>query len=68
MIYDYININSDEVINKVELLDITGKTLSIENGNGMQTKKFELRQLAKGVYIVKVITTRGVFEQRLIKQ
>jgi uncharacterized repeat protein (TIGR01451 family) len=68
VIYDYININSDEVINKVELLDITGKTLSIENGNGMQTKKFELRQLAKGVYIVKVITTRGVFEQRLIKQ
>jgi uncharacterized repeat protein (TIGR01451 family) len=53
---------------QIELLDITGKTIISYPGNDTFTSALELKNVQNGIYIIKVITTQNVFEQRLIKQ
>lgn len=59
-------ISSDEVINKVEIYDILGKSiLSIDNNN---IKSFSVRSLNNGIYIVKLSSLNSVETHRIIKK
>lgn len=61
-------LKSPNPIMQIELFDITGKLINTYNGNALFTSELDVRNLQKGVYIIKVINTQSVFEQRLIKQ
>ena len=59
-------ISSDEVINKVEIYDILGKSiLSIDKNN---IKSFSVRSLNNGIYIVKLSSLNSVETHRIIKK
>ena len=59
-------ISSAEVINKVEIYDVLGKSiLSIDNNN---IKSFSVRSLNKGIYIVKLSSLNSVETHRIIKK
>jgi hypothetical protein len=61
-------VKSQYPIEQIELLDIAGKSIALYKGNASLNADLELKDLTNGVYIIKVITTQNVFEQRLIKQ
>ena len=59
-------ISSDEVIHKVEIYDILGKSiLSIDKNN---IKSFSVRSLNNGIYIVKLSSLNSVETHRIIKK
>ena len=59
-------ISSDEVINKVEIYDILGKSiLSIDNNN---IKSFSIKSLNNGIYIVKLSSLNSAETHRVIKK
>ena len=59
-------ISSDEVINKVEIYDILGKSiLSIDKNN---IKSFSVISLNNGIYIVKLSSLNSVETHRIIKK
>jgi uncharacterized repeat protein (TIGR01451 family) len=61
-------VKSQYPIEQIELLDIAGKSIASYKGNASLDAALELKNLTNGVYLIKVITTQNVFEQRLIKQ
>ena len=59
-------ISSDEVINKVEIYDILGKSiLSVDNNN---IKSFSIKSLNNGIYIVKLSSLNSAETHRVIKK
>ena len=66
---DYINIESKEIISKIEVLDIEGRLLiSKENINNINYTT-NLNSLSKGVYLLKVIYKNGkIASYKLLKQ
>ena len=59
-------ISSDEVINKVEIYDILGKSiLSIDKNN---IKSFSVISLNNGIYIVKLSSLNSAETHRIIKK
>lgn len=58
-----LNINSNEKINSVEIIDLTGKTLEIININN---KNYSANFNHKGIYIVKLITENNVHSTKVI--
>lgn len=61
---DVININSQAKINSVKMTDFTGKSTKV-NLNGNQ---IDIRNLAKGVYILNVETDKGTESVKFIKK
>jgi len=61
-------VKSQYPIEQIELFDIAGKSIASYKGNASLNAALELKDLTNGVYLIKVITTQNVFEQRLIKQ
>ncbi len=61
-------VKSQYPIEQIELFDIAGKLIANYKGNAALNANIEVKDLTKGVYLIKVITSQNVFEQRLIKQ
>jgi len=66
---DYLNIESKEIISKIEVLDIEGRLLiSKENINNINYST-NLDSLSKGVYILKIIYKNGkIASYKLLKE
>ena len=60
-------ITSDEIIEKVMLIDLNGKMVHAVNGSNNEME-IHLSDLKEGVYLVKVHTNSGVSVTRLIKE
>lgn len=65
---DLLTIVSTSAITKVEMFDIAGKSVAVYQVNGLLKKEIDIKDLSKGVYLIKVISAESVKEERLIKQ
>jgi hypothetical protein len=61
-------VKSIAAMNQISVFDITGKLIISKNINGLYAYDLDAKNLNKGIYIVKVITSNSVDELRLIKQ
>lgn len=68
IIDDFLTIKSNEKIQSVAIVDVTGKIVFNQNTNGILVKEIDLKSLSKGVYHIRVITLNSVKEQPFIKQ
>ncbi|RWX00332.1 T9SS type A sorting domain-containing protein [Flavobacterium cerinum] len=60
----FLNIKSDDAVQKSEVLNITGQTvLTVLNSNSI-----DLSNINTGIYLVKVYTENGMATQKIIKQ
>jgi hypothetical protein len=66
----YTSINSRKYpIVEVKLYDVTGKLLqTIHAPSGQTTYRLNTTELTQGVYIIRVSTTTGIYQQKLFKQ
>ena len=66
---DYTNITSREPIIEVNLFDAAGKLLqSLVSPGGKNSVHLKTESLVRGMYIVRIKTTKKVFEQKLFKR
>jgi hypothetical protein len=61
---EYININTSDVIKKIEIYDFLGKLCLVD----LNSNVLNVSSLIPGVYSVKIITQNQIFYQKLIKQ
>ena len=61
---DIVNIRSAYEILNVQVVDVQGKLLTTVFG----TNQLDLQALPKGVYIVRVETSEGIFSEKIAKQ
>jgi PKD repeat protein len=52
---------------QIDVLDLSGRLVLIENKTGSNQTTIDLKNLEKGVYLVKIQSENGVFSQRIIK-
>lgn len=58
--------NEDNVtIDKIEVIDILGKTVSVKTEN---TSQIDIREFSNGIYIFKIFAGGAVFQKKIIKQ
>ena len=58
--------NQDNLtIDKIEILDILGKTVSVKTDN---TSQVDISHLSNGIYIFKIYSGETVFQKKIIKQ
>lgn len=62
---DRLNIECGEVITRVEVLDVTGRTVLSQNGN---VNSISTQALAEGVYMLRVVSNSGVSAQKFVKE
>lgn len=62
-----LTITSIEKINKIEIIDLTGKTILNKNINNSSTT-IDVSSLTSGNYILKTVTTNGVKTSKFIKK
>lgn len=60
---DVVNIKTDANIQKVDLLDVTGKLISTTN-----KETVNVSTLSSGVYIINITTDKGVTTKKIVKQ
>lgn len=60
---DYIHIKSNENIQEVQVLDISGKLVKTSVGN-----KVDIRPLNRGIYIVRIKTDKTIHTHKIMKQ
>jgi len=60
---DVVNIKTTEKIEKVDLIDLTGKLISTT-----KTDKVNVSSLPLGVYIINIKTDKGVTTKKIVKQ
>ncbi len=60
----FLNISSQEFINAIKIIDITGRDTLI---NKMDNNKIDVRSLAKGVYFITIYTDHNMNTQKFIK-
>ncbi|MCO5232021.1 MAG: T9SS type A sorting domain-containing protein [Chitinophagales bacterium] len=58
-----VNIKTEHAIEKVQIFDALGKLVQTET-----TKEFSIERLQRGVYLVQIITERGVVAKQIIKK
>lgn len=64
---DYVNIEiKNQSIEKISIFDMTGK-LVLEKNN-VSNRQISISNLKKGVYIIKIETPIGIFQNKLIKK
>lgn len=63
-----IKVEGLAIIKQVEIIDITGRTASIQTIATGNQANVSLDALHSGVYIVKAVTSEGTFTQRIVKQ
>ena len=57
----------DELINSIELYDISGRIILTKNEINTSSKKLNLEGLTSGSYFVKIATTKGTITKKIIK-
>ena len=60
-----IKVTTNEYINSVALIDLTGNEINAWNNIRLQTFTADTENLAKGLYVIKVITSKGAGIQRI---
>ena len=60
-----VAVNNGNIINKVFVLDITGKVLMSESANS-NSVSIDLSSFAKGMYLVKVVTAEDSFVKKVV--
>jgi hypothetical protein len=60
-----LNIDSDKAIQKVEVYNLAGSLLNVQNGNNTS---IDMSNLANGSYLVKVHTENSVTSKIIIKK
>ena len=63
----FIRISTSELLQRLEVCDISGRVLQFEIVNS-DSYSFNINHLAKGVYIIKGFTDKGVVTSRFIKE
>lgn len=63
---DFVNISSDKNIDKIEIIDIYGKTMKSEVVNDIEYKT-DINNFSKGIYFVKIYIENDVKTHKLIK-
>ena len=56
---DRINLNSDQPLQSVAMIDISGRTVLVRNLNFNKSCSLELADLPKGYYVLKLTTSSG---------
>lgn len=59
-----LNIKVNQHINKVNVIDLAGRTTTI---NALSNNSFDVSALAKGVYLIEVVVEESVFREKFIK-
>ena len=64
-ISDIINIKVQNglKVNKVKIISILGKTIMEQSKN-----RFNISRLSKGIYLIKIITDKGIVTRKVIKR
>ena len=65
-IKDYVSINFEGEIYKLELLDVKGSI--VKKINDKANRQIDLRELKNGFYFIKFYTNKGTFTERIVKQ
>ncbi|KAB1156062.1 T9SS type A sorting domain-containing protein [Flavobacterium luteum] len=62
-----VTISSDKntIIDKIEIVDILGKTVSIKTKN---TSQIDISEFSNGIYIFKIFAGEAIFQKKIIKQ
>jgi hypothetical protein len=67
--HDLLNIQSTSKINSIELLDITGKSLLIENQLSKDNMSLDLSGISPGIYFVRITDqNKSVATRRFVKE
>ena len=64
---EIVQIRAPEKIQRIELLDVSGRLISSDNGKGNGILDYDAHLLVKGIYTIRIIGEINVYEQRLIK-
>jgi hypothetical protein len=67
-VQNVLNISSDQLLNSVEVLDMTGKVVLTKTVNNLNTTYVNTGLLLPSVYIIKAYSDKGVESLRFIKQ
>lgn len=59
---DWVTIKSNDEITKVEVYDLSGKRVQTH-----QTTKFDMSELTKGIYVIKMTGKNGIYNTKVIK-
>ena len=58
---NYLEIESSEIVNEVQIVDFTGKVIKIEH-----SQKFSIEDLSPGLYILNLSTSKGMVIRKLV--
>ena len=64
---DLITVVSNQIINKIELMNANGEIINAYNTNAKYTK-LNISQLPAGLYFVRLTTTNGIYTNKFIKK
>ncbi|TCK68845.1 putative secreted protein (Por secretion system target) [Winogradskyella wandonensis] len=65
---DYVTINASVSMNKVEVYDLSGRKVIIQNNLNRRETSFSIGHLAESVYIVQIHTSGRLITKKIIKQ
>lgn len=64
-----ITISTDSRISKIEIIDIHGKLVKSASGNGNHSEQLSISELAKGIYLIRVVTNEtDIIVKKIVKQ
>ena len=67
--HDVLNIQSSMKINKIELVDITGKLILIENHLSEGNRTINVSDISPGIYLIKITDqNKNTYSKRFIKE
>ncbi len=64
---DFINIQSNYLVQKIEIQDLNGRMISNENQNS-ESIVININELSNGIYLLKIQTEKGVLINKFIKE
>lgn len=66
--FTIINSQENQEAISIEISDITGKNVLYEKLNGFKNSKIDVSRLKAGIYFVKLIDSKGIYSEKIIKQ
>lgn len=64
-----ITISADERISKIEIIDIHGRLVKSVTGSGNHSEQLSISELAKGIYLVRIVTNEtDIMVKKIVKQ
>lgn len=62
----YLSVNDYNLINTIEIYDISGKIIRSINRNDISSNKYKIDNLNHGIYFVKISTNLGVLTKKIV--